>query len=323
MTGKTEEITFSFGENWIDYLSTINEERIKSATADIEDWIGADSIHGKRVIDVGSGSGLSSLCLYKLHPAELISFDYDPKSVEATKAIKEKFGGKEDWQILQGSVLDSSFISGLGEFDIVYSWGVLHHTGQMWSAIENAQRLCKSGGLTLISIYEAGNLYPEHLALKQKYNSASDEEKNEIIKTEVAQKYPDLPFETAVREMQEACKERGMNHYNDLIDWLGGLPYEVAYPSEVLERFMRAGFLPLRVLEWSQGGCSIYLFKKTGAPYNSLRNVAFEWEHLTHLGRVERRTYNKQVAEERGQILYLDGFLPKISIKNLRARIGI
>ena len=54
---------------------------------------------------------------------------------------------------MHGSVLDTDYIMSLGELDYVYSCGVLHHTGDMWKAMENIKANVKENGVLFISIY--------------------------------------------------------------------------------------------------------------------------------------------------------------------------
>ena len=118
-----EIVTFSFGENWRDFLTRTDETDIQQAANDIEDWMGQSNVKGKRVIDIGSGSGIHSLIFYKMGAKEIISFDYDPNSVQATTSMWESVGKPNNWKVFQGSVLETDFLEQFGKFDIVYSWG--------------------------------------------------------------------------------------------------------------------------------------------------------------------------------------------------------
>ncbi len=260
-----DEISFSFGENWLDFLPTIDDNIRAAAVADLERWLGPGEIAGRSVVDVGSGSGLSSLAFREAGCATLTSIDVDPKSVEATTNLADaNTTFRRGWTILNASVLDDNVVAELGQFDIVYSWGVLHHTGAMWQALGNACRLCRDGGKLWISIYQGGPRYDDHLALKRRYNAADDSAKQQMV----AEMAADI---SGGKDSLSIRNERGMNVYHDVIDWLGGLPYEVARPSEILSYCEVKGFSPLEVMEVPEGGCSIYTFVKTSMPREEAR----------------------------------------------------
>jgi len=144
---------FEFGKNWARFLKSLNEDRVVKAQRSLENMLETGSLTGKTFLDIGSGSGLFSLAARRMK-ARVHSFDYDPQSVNCTRELKRKyFPDDADWQVEQGSVLDEGYLRGLGEFAVVYSWGVLHHTGKMWQALENAGHLVAPGGTLFISIY--------------------------------------------------------------------------------------------------------------------------------------------------------------------------
>jgi SAM-dependent methyltransferase len=258
---KQGEITFSFGKNWKDYLETVGGEEIDKAKCDIEEWLGVNSVSGRTVLDIGCGSGIHSLSFYLLGARTVHSFDFDEYSVEATRSLWEKEGKPANWVVSHGSILDAEYLKPFrAGFDIVYSWGVLHHTGSMWEALYNSIRLVKTGGKLWIALYVKGPQYPDQLALKQKYNASSGLGKKWMIYRTIGRimlrrlKHLDNPF-----AWNEKIS-RGMNVYHDIVDWLGGLPYEVASEDEVVRACRGKGLILERIKAAVEGGCSTYVF---------------------------------------------------------------
>ena len=151
---KTEkEKRFAFGANWKNFASEINQQRIEEAKQSLKNSFGVNNFDGKSFLDIGCGSGLFSLAAYLLG-AKVVSFDFDQDSVECTKSVKADYAAEEpEWQVFQGSILDKNLQEYLGSFDYVYSWGVLHHTGDMWSAISCAEQFVGKNGFLLLALY--------------------------------------------------------------------------------------------------------------------------------------------------------------------------
>jgi 2-polyprenyl-6-hydroxyphenyl methylase/3-demethylubiquinone-9 3-methyltransferase len=259
----TDKITFSFGENWQDYLLQVSEEDINRSQKEIVDLFGAENINNKTVIDIGCGSGIHSLVFLRLKAASVVSFDYDQKSVEASKILQKKYWDHANWKIVQASVLDKRFMDSLGRYDIVYSWGVLHHTGKMWEAVENCLDIVKPGGFFLLGIYGDVKNYQRDLKLKQSYNAASGTVKKWMIYKRIIKKIIFMSLKLQNPLQWNEKRGRGMNYYNDLVDWLGGLPYEVASEDEVVRFFADRNFVLKRLNV--RRAVFTYLFKEESA----------------------------------------------------------
>ena len=226
------DIRFAFGENWSRFLQHLNEERISDAEASLRAVAGR--LEGKRFLDAGCGSGLFSLAARRLG-AKVHSFDYDTQSVACTQSLRERyFPGDPQWKVEQGSVLDAAYLRSLGRFDVVYSWGVLHHTGAMWTAIDQVLELLEPGGRAVIAIYnDQGWLSGYWRTVKKAYHRGA------LSRTLVVALH--APYLIGARWLVQTLKgtrrqHRGMTLYYDMLDWLGGYPFEVASPSAI-ERF--------------------------------------------------------------------------------------
>jgi 2-polyprenyl-6-hydroxyphenyl methylase/3-demethylubiquinone-9 3-methyltransferase len=240
---------FAFGENWRSFLDLLDEGRIREATRSLEKLLGRDSLWEKRFVDVGSGSGLFSLAAMRLGASEVCSFDYDPSSVACAKELKGRFfPGDARWRILEGSVLDEAFLRSLGRFDVAYSWGVLHHTGEMWKAFDNVRFLVGSGGRLALAIYnDQGRRSRVWRRIKKAY-CRTPRWLRPLLFLPIPLYYEskwmaaDLVHGKMPFGSWRTQSGRGMSPWHDWLDWLGGYPFEVARPEDVVDFFHRQGF---------------------------------------------------------------------------------
>jgi len=247
---KKEPARFGFGKNWQQYSHHISEERIAEAERSLLEMLGCDSLQKKSFLDIGSGSGLFSLAAARLG-AQVCSFDYDNNSVACTEALRQQYHpAGNNWAIQQGSILDADFIKKIGTFDIVYSWGVLHHTGSMWAALANACSAVKPNGQLFIALYnEQGIRSKIWKALKRLYCSSTVGRISVMLTCLPCLTTAAALFDIArgrnpfSRYRNYARKNRGMTVYYDWIDWLGGYPFEVATPEKIIAFCKNKGLL--------------------------------------------------------------------------------
>ena len=266
---------FKFGENWRKFLEHMSEERAQASVVSLRRMLGLESLAGLRFLDIGSGSGLFSLAAHRLG-AEVTSFDYDGDSVGCTNEMRRRYApGSTDWKILQGSVLDADFMQALGQFDVVYSWGVLHHTGDMYGALRAAAQLVKPGGTFIFALYRKTWLCRFWRWEKQWYARASAR-RQEIASAIFVRLFAlglllqRRSFKSYVGQYRSS---RGMDYFHDVHDWLGGYPYESISPEETerflnplgfhLERsFVRKGVLLGRCSGVFGSGCDEYVYTR-------------------------------------------------------------
>lgn len=241
---------FAFGKNWQRFQKHLTEEHIVEAEKSLCSMLGVDELRGKSFLDIGCGSGLFSLAAMRLGAESVLSFDFDRQSVACAEELKRRYyDHAPGWKIQQGSVLNSRFLLTLGQFDIVYSWGVLHHTGNMWQALENTVPLVGRKGKLFIALYNDQDfLSTAWKAVKERYNRGLAW-RVVIIPTfgtclAVASFIKDVLFlrRSPLSRYREYKRVRGMTYTTDLLDWLGGYPFEVARPDAIFDFFRARGF---------------------------------------------------------------------------------
>jgi 2-polyprenyl-3-methyl-5-hydroxy-6-metoxy-1,4-benzoquinol methylase len=261
---------FAFGENWRRFLAVLDDSRIEKAEDSLRQMLEVPDLSGSSFLDIGCGSGLFSLAARRLG-ARVHSFDYDPQSVACARELRRRyFTSDPQWTIEEGSVLDVAYLESLGHFDIVYSWGVLHHTGAMWQALANAATLVGPRGKLFIAIYnDQCHISDRWRAVKRTYNRLPGGLRflvtiPVLIHLQWRPVVKDLlrlrPFE----RWRGAGKYRGMSLWRDLIDWVGGYPFEVAKPEAILDFYRPRGFTLTRLSTCGGSlGCNEFVFVRT------------------------------------------------------------
>lgn len=259
-----EAMRYEFGRNWSRFAKqSFSQERVDIARRHMLTLLQRDDLKGLDFLDIGSGSGLHSLAALQAGAGRIHSFDYDPDSVATTRGMHAHAGNPPNWTVERGDILDGDYVVGLGQWNMVYSWGVLHHTGDVWKAIDNARKTVAPGGVFYIALYAADvQTDPEFwLRIKREYNEASNLKRRRMewwyawvyIMNRQPWRLPQLLTRMAQHRFQ-----RGMSLFADIRDWLGGWPMEFVYDKDVIEALEKQGFKLLNIKTGE--ACSEYVF---------------------------------------------------------------
>lgn len=256
---------FAFGRNWRRFSRGIDPGRIQRAEASLCRGLDVSSLEGLSFLDVGCGSGLFSLAACRLG-ARVTSFDVDEDSVSCAQQLRDTDApGDARWTVVRGDVLDREFRETLERADVVYAWGVLHHTGDLWAALDAVRFLVADGGLLYLAIYnDQGRASGRWARVKSAYVRSPVLLRGLILAlAAVRLRGPGLlrrPFGRSAPRLEN--RDRGMSSWTDLVDWVGGWPFEVARPEEIFGFYRRHGFV-LRHLTTCAGGrgCNEFVFR--------------------------------------------------------------
>jgi 2-polyprenyl-6-hydroxyphenyl methylase/3-demethylubiquinone-9 3-methyltransferase len=261
---------FAFGRNWQQFLRIIDDTRIQHARDSLSRMLREPTLAG-RFLDIGCGSGLFSLAARQLG-ARVHSFDFDAESVACAVELRRRyFRGDMEWTIEQGSVLDEGYMASLGTFDVVYSWGVLHHTGRMWDGIDAACRRVEAGGKLFIALYnDLGSRSARWRAIKRMYNQLPGPMRPVFTglvmtpgETKALVRATLNGRPASYLKLWSAYNDRGMNRWRDMVDWVGGYPYEVATPEQVFDFCRERGFSLFNLKCGGVGlGCNEFVFER-------------------------------------------------------------
>jgi 2-polyprenyl-3-methyl-5-hydroxy-6-metoxy-1,4-benzoquinol methylase len=260
---------FEFGRNWQRFLRDLDEQRLLEAEKSLRSMLSIENLHQKTFLDVGCGSGISSLAARRLG-ARVFSFDYDPHSVACAVQLKNTYFAQDpEWQIECGSALEQSYLFSKGTFDVVYAWGVLHHTGAMWEALENMAPLVKQGGKLFLAIYNDQGVKSDIWRfVKRTYNRTPRGLRFLILWPIGASLLSGMTLVDLCRLRKPRIFSvhpgpRGMSLWVDIVDWIGGCPFEVASRSQIADFYRRRGFSLDKLISCGRKlGCNQFVFTK-------------------------------------------------------------
>jgi 2-polyprenyl-6-hydroxyphenyl methylase/3-demethylubiquinone-9 3-methyltransferase len=266
--------TFAFGRNWQRFLRVLDDERIAVTEDYLRRMLEVRRLDGKRFLDVGSGSGLSSLAAWRLG-ATVHSFDYDEASVDCTGELRRRYAPDDErWRVERGSALDPAYLRTLGSFDVVHAWGVLHHTGAMWQALENVLIPLAPGGRLFVTIYnDQGMASRAWRVVKRVYNALPPAARVPYTAVVIAamegraalRHLVTLRPHVYLRGWMGYRGNRGMSPLYDWIDWIGGYPFEVARVDEIFEFYRKRGLFLTQLKTTAGLGCNQFVFAAPAA----------------------------------------------------------
>jgi len=253
---------FDFGSNWEAFSEQrIDAQRVAIAARSLQSLLERGTLNGLSFLDVGCGSGLFSIAAYRLGASQVAGIDVNPRCIEVSERNRDRLAPGAPITFKTASALNPESLKALGVFELVYAWGSLHHTGSMWEAIRNVAAHVSPGGTLVLAIYNKHITSPVWKAIKSLYNHLPTFAQRLMILLFAGIIYA---AKFVVTRQNPLKKERGMDFWYDVIDWVGGYPYEYATPEE-LEKFISArGFLlRRRVMAQVPTGCNEFVFIKS------------------------------------------------------------
>lgn len=294
---------FDFGQNWLDFSNrALTSRRITEARMDFRTLFSGIDLKNKKFLDIGFGQGLS-LLFAKEAGAEVYGNVINPKCRDALERTASIMGMTGEVPVIVGSILDNTTIQQLkaqftdnGLYEIVHSWGVLHHTGNMKLAVKNALSLVKDDGYFICAVYNKHITSKLWVFIKWLYCISPSFVKKVII----AIMYPVIFIAKSLVTLKNPLNMmRGMDFYYNIVDWVGGYPYEYASLKEMIELVEKEGFSCIKKVPAEvPTGCNEYVFVKENKinrismPDNrSIYNENWvEWENMKRYGPMSRHT---------------------------------
>lgn len=262
-------VQFDFGQNWLDFShQALTPQRIGAAAREFTRLHDGVPLAGRSFLEIGFGQGLSLLCAQQAG-ARVVGCDINPKCAEALAVTRAHFPATADVvPLIVGSILDPAVVARLrtaapagdGFYDVVHSWGVLHHTGDMGTALAHAAALVRPGGHLVLAIYNRHWSSLPWLGIKWLYVHSP----RWLQRALIGLFYPIIfAAKWLVTRRDPRAQQRGMDFYYNVVDWVGGYPYEYATVAEMQRRLAALGFTLVRsVAAEVPTGCNEFIFRR-------------------------------------------------------------
>ena len=132
-----------------EYFEAIENKRY-ALEPEIHQFAQFSRYHGKEVLEIGVGMGTDFL-QWNRAGAYATGVDLTEECVALTRARLLVFGFPDEGRVLQADAENLPFAD--SSFDLVYSWGVIHHSPNTRKALEEIVRVMRPGGEGKVMIY--------------------------------------------------------------------------------------------------------------------------------------------------------------------------
>lgn len=266
---------FEFGQNWRSYAANLSGPEIDNATEALRTLLQIENLEGRRFLDIGCGSGIHALAALRLGAMEVLALDIDPDSVDTARRLLAQHAPGHTAEVRVASIFDTQGFE-RSSYDVVYSWGVLHHTGRLLEALRRSAEFVQRDGLFVFALYRKTWCCALWRAEKRWYRDASERSRRlarnaYVSAVRFGMFLVGLSYDDYVATYPS--KNRGMDYLHDIHDWLGGYPYESIAPQEVDTIMRELGFELIRrnvrtdMLAKSGvlgSGCDEYVYRRVG-----------------------------------------------------------
>jgi len=275
-----ETLQFDFGGNWMAFSEhALTAAGVEQAKKDFIELLGGIQLASQPFLDIGFGQGLTLLTA-TLMGAKTVGCDLNPICAEVLQGNQRRYFpelSNRSIPIIVGSILDEGVLELLRTkspdpatrgYSVVHAWGVLHHTGEMERAIRNAASLVAPHGYFIIAIYARHWTSPVWRIIKKFYNRSPAAIQRLLIGCLYPVIYVAKWFATRRSPLKQA---RGMDFYYDVLDWIGGYPYEYATAGEIKTLVESFGFTLERSIPATvPTGCNQFVFRR-----NNLHGIEY------------------------------------------------
>jgi 2-polyprenyl-3-methyl-5-hydroxy-6-metoxy-1,4-benzoquinol methylase len=260
---------FDFGKNWVSYAKKgLTPDRFAAAQNEMKLLMADIPLAGKSFLDIGFGQGLSLFAAQEAG-AQVCGCDSNPLCGDALRVTASKIGATPDFPVVIGSILSEQTCDSLRAlspaadrlFDIVLAWGVLHHTGNLAKAFAHAVSLTRKNGYLIVALYNRHWSSPAWNIVKHCYCASPS-----IIQRLMVGIGAIIiaAAKLLVTRQNPFKQQRGMSFSHNVVDWIGGYPYEYASIDEVIAMGARQGCTCSKVVKAQvPTGCNEFIFIRT------------------------------------------------------------